>query len=113
MALAFLLAVFVIWLFIDKKDINEWLYEYLLAISIGFIEGILIFLGIVYNKIFLDIILGISAIILLIVMLVLFPKYKLIFNVFDEFVEHIKQKSGFLTLVSFFGILIIVLFKIF
>ena len=59
MALAFLVAVFVIWLFIDKKDTNERLYGNLLAISIGFIEGILIFLGIVYSRTFLDITTGI------------------------------------------------------
>ena len=108
MALAFLLAVFVIWLFVDKKDINERLYENLLAISIGFIEGILIFLGIVYSRTFLDITTGISALILLIIMGVLFPKYKLIFDVFDEFVENLKQKSGFLTLISIFGLLLTV-----
>jgi len=100
MVLAFLLAVFVIWLFIDKNNINERLYENLLAMSVGFIEGILIFLGIIYNEVFLDITLGIFAILILIVMGILFPKYKLIFEVFDEFVEHLKQKSGFLTLIS-------------
>ncbi|EHP85049.1 hypothetical protein [Methanotorris formicicus] len=106
-ALSFLLAIFISWLFIDKKDINERLYENLLAISVGYIEGILIFLGIVCNKVFLDIVEGIFAIIILIVILVLFPKYKLIFEVFDEFVENLQQKSGFLTLVSFFGILLL------
>jgi hypothetical protein len=39
---------------------------------------------------------------------VLFPKYKLIFDVFDEFVENLKQKSGFLTLISIFGLLLTV-----
>ncbi|AAB98260.1 TPA: hypothetical protein HA335_06085 [Methanocaldococcus jannaschii] len=106
MVLAFLLAVFVIWLFIDKNNINERLYENLLAMSVGFIEGILIFLGIIYNEVFLDITLGIFAILILIVMGILFPKYKLIFEVFDEFVEHLKQKSGFLTLISIFGMLL-------
>jgi hypothetical protein len=108
MALAFLVAVFVIWLFIDKKDTNERLYGNLLAISIGFIEGILIFLGIVYSRTFLDITTGISALILLIIMGILFPKYKLIFEVFDEFVENLKQKSGFLALISVLGLLITV-----
>lgn len=74
--------------------------------SVGFIEGILIFLGIIYNEVFLDITLGIFAILILIVMGILFPKYKLIFEVFDEFVEHLKQKSGFLTLISIFGMLL-------
>ncbi|XRO77266.1 hypothetical protein ACO3VM_01685 [Methanocaldococcus sp. 10A] len=103
--LSFLLAVFVIWLFIDKKDINEWLYENFLALSIGLIEGILIFLGIVYNEVFF-IVKGLLILTLLIVLLVLYPKYNLLFEVFDEFVENLKQKSGFLTLVSFFGLLI-------
>jgi hypothetical protein len=37
-----------------------------------------------------------------------FPKYKLIFEVFDEFVENLKQKSGFLALISVLGLLITV-----
>ncbi|AIJ05003.1 hypothetical protein JH146_0152 [Methanocaldococcus bathoardescens] len=106
--LAFLLVIFIIWPFIDKKDINERLYENLLALSIGFIEGILIFLGVICDKAFLDIATGISALILLIIIGVLFPKYKLIFEVFDEFVENLKQKSGFLTLMSVLGLLLTV-----
>ncbi|CAB3290198.1 conserved membrane protein of unknown function [Methanocaldococcus lauensis] len=105
MLLSFLFVMFVIWLFIDKKDINERLYENFLALSIGFIEGILIFLCIVYNRVFF-IAKGALILTFLIILLVLFPRYNLLFEIFDEFVENLKQKSGFLTLLSFFGFLI-------
>ncbi|CAB3289189.1 membrane protein of unknown function [Methanocaldococcus lauensis] len=76
--LSFLLVMFVIWLFINKKDINERLYENFLALSIGFIEGILIFLCIVYNRVFF-IVKGLLILTFLIILLVLFPRYNLLF----------------------------------